>query len=146
MKRFSQHIIVLGRLLAVMFVLANSGFTTVLRQCTMKSDAPMECCSIPEKSDAASRDAIQKNATSPSTVSQFGCHTTTLVGGIASTSALLQKESAKQNAKANEFCAQHQQNTTSTSDVDHSTNPAHFAATLSPPSVEKCVLNSSFLI
>jgi hypothetical protein len=146
MKFFSKHTIIAGRILAILFVLANSGFTTVLRQCTMKSDAPMECCNIPEKSDAASRDAVQKNANSPSIVSQFSCHTTTLVGGIASTSALLQKESARQNAKANEFCAQHQQSTTSTSDVDHSTNPAHFAATLSPPSVEKCVLNSSFLI
>ena len=146
MKIFTPHMILSGRILAILFILANSGFTAVLRQCTMKSDAPMECCSIPEKSDAASRDAVQKNGNSPSIVSQFSCHTTSLVGGIASTSALLQKESAKQNVKGNELCAQLQQNTTSTSTFDHSMNHAHFAATLSPPSVEKCVLNSSFLI
>jgi hypothetical protein len=146
MKIFTPHMILSGRILAILFILANSGFTAVLRQCTMKSDAPMECCSIPEKSDAASRDAVQKNATSPSIVSQFGCHTTTLVGGIASTSALLQKESAGQNAKASEFCAQLQQNTIITPTLDHSTNPAQLASNFSPPSVEKCVLNSSFLI
>ncbi len=146
MKSFSQHTIIAGRILAVLFVIANSGFTTVLRQCTMKSDGPMECCSVPEKSDAASRDAIQKNANSLSIVSQFSCHTTTLVGGIANTLALLQKDSAKQNARENELCAQLQLRTAITSTLDHSTNPAHFAVILSPPSVEKCILNSSFLI
>jgi hypothetical protein len=130
-----------GRILAILFILANSGFTAVLRQCTMKSDAPMECCSVPEKSDA-----VQKNAYSPSIISQFSCHTTTVVGGIANTIALLQKDSAEQNARENELCAQLQLHTSITSTVDHSTNPAHFAATLSPPSVEKCVLYSSFLI
>lgn len=146
MKFFPQHMILSGRILAILFILANSGFTAVLRQCTMKSVAPMECCNGSKESDEAASDGTQNQASLRLIESQFSCHTTTIVGGIASTSALLQKESARQSAKANEFCAQHQQNTTSTSDIDHSTNPAHFAATLSPPSVEKCVLNSSFLI
>lgn len=135
-----------GRILAILFILANSGFTAVLRQCTMKSEAPMECCSGSKESDEATCDGTQNQAGLRVIESQFSCHTTTLVGGIASTSALLQKESARQSTMGNELCAQHQQHTTSTSAVDHSTNPAYFAATLSPPSVEKCVLNSSFLI
>lgn len=135
-----------GRVLAILFILANSGFTAVLRQCTMKSDAPMECCSGSKESDEATCDGSQNQAGLRLIESQFSCHSTTLAGGIASTSAFLQKESAKQTAMGNELCSQHQQYTTSTSAVGHSTNPAYFAATLSPPSVEKCVLNSSFLI
>ena len=135
-----------GRILAILFILANSGFTAVLRQCTMKSDAPMECCGDSNQSNKSACDGTQNQAGLRLVESQFSCHTTTLAGGIASTSALLQKESARQNAKGNELCAQHQPHTTSTSAFDHSTNPAHFAATLSPPSVEKCVLNKIFLI
>ena len=146
MKFFSQHTIIAGRVLAVLFVVANSGFTTVLRQCTMKSDAPIECCNVPGRSDPSSSDGIQKNASSPSIVNQFSCHTTTIVGGIASTSALLQKEFSKQIANGSDLSAQLQPRATFTSAFDLITNSARFAATLSPPSVEKCILNSSFLI
>ncbi len=146
MRFFSQHTIIAGRILAVLFVLANSGFTTVLRQCMMKSDATMECCSIPEKSDAASHDAVQKNANSSSIVSQVSCQTITIVGGIASTNALLQRVSSSHDSKAN-ACCNHLQHSTlfkiSTTDFGIL---SYFSATISPPSVEKCVLNSSFLI
>ena len=146
MRFFSQHTIIAGRILAVLFVLANSGFTTVLRQCTMKSDALMECCSIPEKSDAACSDAVQKNATSLRIVSQFSCRTITLVGGIASTNALLDRESSNQNNKAN-ACSNHlQQLPLFTICTTHPEILSQFSETISLPSVEKCLLNSTFLI
>jgi hypothetical protein len=146
MRFFSQHTIIAGRILAILFVLANSGFTTVLRQCTMKSDAPMECCSIPEKSDATNRDAVQKDVNSPSIVGQFSCHTITIVGGIASTNALLQRESSNQNSNANACCNHLQQSTLFKIYTTYPGILSYFSATISPPTVEKRVLNSSFLI
>src|SRR3990172_1456273 len=106
MKFIPRHMILSGRILAILFILANSGFTAVLRQCTMKSDAPMECCGDSNQSNKSACDGTQNQAGLRLVESQFSCHTTTLAGGIASTSALLQKESARQNAKGNELCAQ----------------------------------------
>lgn len=146
MKFFPRHMILSGRILAILFILANSGFTAVLRQCTMKSIAPMECCGGSDQSNESTCDGTQNQAGLRLVESQFSCHTTTLVGGIATTFALLQKELTKQNIKTNEMCGRYQQNTICTNTLYHSTNPAQVTATLSPPSVEKYVLNETFLI
>lgn len=150
MKRFLQHIIVIGRLLIVLFVLANSGFTAVLHQCAMGGDQsaqsqPVECCSIPSENSRSACEVPQATPSS-SIVSQFTCHTNTVVGGLVGTSALLEKQSKTQPSKLGEWSGNLAQQTVFKPIINHSFTLAYFAVDISPPSVEKCVLNSSFLI
>jgi hypothetical protein len=151
MRRFPKHIVVVGRLLVVLFVLANSGFTAVLHQCAMggeqsaQSNQTIECCST---SSENSRSACEVPQATPSSsiVNQFTCHTNTVVGGLAGTSALLEKESKTQLSKLGEWSGNLAQEIVFKPIINHSFTLAHFAINTSPPSVEKCVLNSSFLI
>ena len=138
--------IIAGRILAILFVIANSGFTTVLRECTMKSDAPMECCSLPQNTNSDCGDAVQSDAHSLPILSQFSCHTTTIVGGIVSIDALLQRELSIQKSIANASFNHLQPSTFFKSYTPHLEILFYFPSTISPPQVEKCLLNSTLLI
>lgn len=151
MRRFPKHIVVVGRFLIVLFVLANSGFTAVLHQCAMggdqsaRSNQTIECCST---SSENSRSACEVSQATPSLsiVNLFTCHTNTVVGGLVGTSALLEKEIKTQLSKLGEWSGHLAQQTVFKPIINQSFTLAYFAINTSPPSVEKCVLNSSFLI
>lgn len=148
MKLFTQNIALFSRLFVGLFLLANSGFTVVLQQCTMEnnqSNQVMECCSISNEGGNPARE-VQQATLSLATGSQLSCHTTTIVGGLVGTSALLEKESKVQLSKLGEWSGNLLQQTVFKPISNHSSTLNYFALDVSPPSVEKCVLNSSFLI
>ncbi len=148
MKLFTQNIALFSRLFVGLFLLASSGFTAVLQQCTMESGQSrrfMECCSSSDESNLTECEVPQ---TTPSLAfgSQFTCHTNTVVGGLAGTSALLEKKGKIQLSKLVEWSGNVLQQTVFKPISNHSSTLNYFALNVSPPSVEKCVLNSSFLI
>ena len=88
-----KHTVLITRLLLVVLLLTSSGFTTVLRECTMMNDAsgPMDCC-MPSRTNDESR---ANSSTSPATTSiaQIDCHIATIVGGLPATSGIIEKNS-----------------------------------------------------
>jgi hypothetical protein len=151
MNFFPQRTIIAGRILAVLFVLANSGFTAVLHQCAMESkqaapsDQSMECCDTPDRDNDAACEVSQGPSSAPHGI-HFTCHTSTIVGGMPSTSALLSEQSKTQLSKFGEWSANFPQHAVSRPIINRSFTLDYFAINATPPSVEKCVLNSSFLI
>ncbi len=68
--------------LAGLFFLANSGFTLVLRECTA---APMTCC-CPACDHGSCGNRVQENGPAhaiTSSVSHGSCHTTVIAGGLS---------------------------------------------------------------
>jgi CBS domain containing-hemolysin-like protein len=148
MKLFTRNSVLFSRLFVGLFLAANSGFTAVLQECTMESNEShqvMECCSISNESSNPARE-VQQTAPFLATGSQLSCHTTTVVGGLVGTSALLEKESKVQLSKLGEWSGNLLLQTVFKPISNHSSTLNYFALDVSPPSVEKCVLNSSFLI
>ncbi|MGA7159554.1 MAG: hypothetical protein WBZ48_01040 [Bacteroidota bacterium] len=135
-----KHSILAGRLLVVLFVLANSGFTAVIRQCTMISDQPMDCCS-----NASDKENVpQTGATLAGVFPE--CHISTIVGGLTNTVAFFEKENVSHSSKFITLFPLLQElrfSNTLTAELLYSSNlsPSFF-----PRSAEKCILNSTFLI
>ena len=146
MNFFSRHSIIVGRLLILLFVLANSGFTVVIRQCMMGLSHPMECCA---NSTASAHDPsmpLRAQTTATIAHSDMDCFKTTVVGGLSNTSALVEKESSIHLLKVDKgITAIPAPNITIPVHNFSSRSIASFG-TISPPSTEKCVLNSTFLI
>jgi hypothetical protein len=143
MKLFTKNIVSIGRVVAFLFFVASSGFTTILHICTMEA---MECC---DTSGASDHDACA-NAESPSPVAGASiqnvddCHMNVVVGGLAANQAMLEKESKVQNVSVLDLFVSTFVSlalNTNTSSFNYS-----YSESVSPPSVEKCVLNETFLI
>ena len=148
MKYSKKHIVAFGRLLVLLFVLANAGFTAVLHKCSMENTQVTklaECCGNSDESNRLACELPQSMSSSTHGV-QFTCHTNTIVGGLTGTTALLEKKSKIQLSKFSERQVSLHQVSTFTSDVIHSIYFSFSSTSISPPSVEKCVLYSSFLI
>ncbi len=132
----NKHIKILGRIVVSLFFLASSGFTVILNTCVM--DTP-ECC------DTTCRESLP-SPMGPSVQGQLGCHANTVAGGLNSIPALVEKGSKPQNNRLEILsetalhCAKRAQSGTS------SWFTVSFSHNISPPSVEKYVLNASFLI
>ncbi len=146
MIHFDKHIVRATRLLITLFIVANSGFTTVIRQCTMEPAHSMECCAASGEYDSSP----QKGSYPRGETTVIGvapqCHLSTVVGGLANVPALLEKEHPARSASVVSstplFC-------NPIFFVTNSKQSAQFFNLLpvfSPRSVEKCVLNSTFLI
>lgn len=148
MKFFARHTFTPGLVFVVLFTLSNSGITAVLHQCSMEkiqSDQSMECCTAPRAIDQAACE-VPQGMPSPSITSQFTCHTNTIVGGLAGATALLEKENKTQLLKVDESAGIALRPNIYKPTINPSFSLSYFAPNISPPSVEKCVLNSSFLI
>ncbi|MGA9407488.1 MAG: hypothetical protein WBW71_10185 [Bacteroidota bacterium] len=140
MNLYQKHSILAGRILLVLFLGANSGFTTVIRQCAMESAHPMDCCS----NTCENADGPKSQATIARVLPD--CHSTTVVGGLNNTIALLEKESIIHSSKIIISFLSLQElpfSKTITTQPVYFSNPS---LTFSPASAEKCVLNSTFLI
>ncbi len=143
MKLFTKNTIYIGRVVAFLFFIASSGFTTILHICTMEASAccdtsgasDHQACPNPEKSFPGSGASIQ-NANE--------CHINAVAGGLAAIQALLEKDIKAQNVDILSVL-----NSTFVS-LAPSTNTSSFtysySESVSPPSVEKYVLNETFLI
>jgi len=129
-------------LFAGLVFLASSGATTVIRQCSMETAS---CCNT---ASCDSEDACNQPAAVPSDYSikaEFTCHTTTLIGGVVIQQAVVEQAHKPLLNKAILGCVISPDYMLSAQ--PHRSSSAHLLAdAASPPSVEKYVLNSSFLI
>ena len=96
MRFIGKHILTLGRLLLVLFLVANSGFTIVLYHCTMRDDPDgVSCCSDNNACPAGtcanagpgpSADAMLARSDVP-------CMAMTVAGGLQTDPTIVEKES-----------------------------------------------------
>lgn len=142
MQRLTRHSVTLGRVLVAALLLANAGYTTILSTCTMGA---AECCNgttghrqcdmplEPAGGQASLQDAFQ-------------CHATTVAGGLNDIQALVEKH-MKQLLPVGEFIATvvcgDRAMAAYASKINSLTSSSHH---VSPPPVEKYVLNETFLI
>jgi hypothetical protein len=142
MRYISNHILFLGRTVTIVLFLASSGFTTILHNCTMETAA---CCE-----PRSGQQHEQCDVSLPQNIAfQSGqiCHSNTVVGGVTPPAAVLEKDTKSEIKKFDTplvFAALfvhsvHQPECTS----------SHYspsADVVFPSSVEKYVLNATFLI
>lgn len=144
MKFFTKNIVVLGRVTTFLFIVASSGFTSVLHICSMQAS---ECC---DPSGASDHHACPNDEEQPSPVAGASiqnvddCHINSVVGGLSAIQALLEKDSQIQKVEVlsiltSVFASLEPVNNTSSFTYS-------FTESVSPPSVEKYVLNETFLI
>ncbi len=142
MRLVSKYLGKIGGIIAAVLLLAvSSGFTVVLHSCLMET---MQCCET--MSTDGSMDAAMP--TQGSRVAQAGssCCTSTVIGGLNSFTALLEKQTKTDHLKV-AIVLLHtdpsDQFSLLTSPVRHFVHSAHGA---SPPSVEKYILHAALLI
>jgi hypothetical protein len=143
MKHFTKNIVSIGRVVAFLFFIASSGFTTILHICTMEAS---ECCDTSGASghQACPNPEMSSPVSSASIQNADDCHINAVAGGLSAIQALLEKDSKTQNVEvlsvlASTFVSLAPVNNTSWFTYS-------FTESVSPPSVEKYVLNETFLI
>jgi hypothetical protein len=125
MKSIVRHSIAFGRVLTLVFLLASSRFTTILFMCVREADK-----ALPEAG--------------MSIYNVDGCHSTVVFSGLRIVMAFVEKDSKVQNVEVlplltSPFVSPAPGNTSSWFSYS-------FFESVSPPSVEKYVLNETFLI
>jgi hypothetical protein len=142
----AKHIVLTTRLFVVLFIAANSGFTTVIRQCTMEPAHPMDCCAGSGERNSTPISGPRSQGESTVIGVLPDCSISTVVGGLANAPALLEKENTIHSSKIITSIPLSEQPAffnTITKQSFHSSDPS---LTFSPLLAEKCVLNSTFLI
>jgi len=146
MNIFAGHRKFAGGLAAVLFLLSNSGFTAVVHYCAMKVSPSATCCS-----SMAHGNENEKGKRAPISESTIGappvdCHLTAFVGGLSDRLALVEKMNSLDSPKT-EACFLTPQCPRFVYGLEsHSSYAGALLAVSTSPSVEKCILNSSFLI
>ena len=143
MKFFTKNIVVIGRVTAFLFLVASSGFTTLLHICTMEA---AECCDPSGASDhhGCPSEPIDQPISGSSIQNVDDCHINSVVGGLASLQALLEKDIKTQNSDILSVLISTFVPVAPISNTSSLTYP--YSQSVSPPSVEKYVLNETFLI
>ena len=143
MKFIHKHVLALGRLFALTFFLASSGFTVVLYHCTM---GEMSACT--DYCMAGNADATDQHQPAQALLSSIenSCHTVTVAGGLRTDPSVVERGSIVQQIKV-DFALSPDLNPVLASRIDQpillfSTRASNF----SPPTVETYLLNSTFLI
>lgn len=145
MRSIARNTIAFGRVFTFAFLFASSGFTTILHFCAMEA-CECECC---DTSDARDHDACS-NKQVPASVANVSihnidnCNINAVVGGLAVFQALVEKGFNAQNVKVLslltfKFISPAPSNTSSWFTYS-------YIESVSPPSVEKYILNETFLI
>lgn len=153
MQSLNRHILVLGRLFLAIFIVANSGFSVALTYCAMSdTDA---CSMATANSDDQNMSGTCDDHASPSQANRevaFSqndpCMLTTVAGGLQTDPTTVEKQSAARNVLEKladlafdaPVLVSNQLNGQNFSLFSPSTT------NVSPPSVEKYVLNATFLI
>lgn len=139
---FTANMVYIGRVVAFLLFVASSGFTTILHVCSMEAS---ECC---DTSGAGNHHACTNAEESPpaggtSVRNADGCHINAVAGGLSAIQALHEKESKGPNVHVLLVLMS----------TFVSLAPSTIASftyshpeVVSPPSVEKYVLNETFLI
>lgn len=144
MKFIILHIALLSRVTLLAFVVASSGFTAILRTCVMET---MSCCADAKVPQHMECDTEQPgDAPTLSIRADSQCHADILVGGMTTNPAVVEKEHKYQQTKLAIGANVLSFNCFQASPPSLSPLFGHTTAKVFPPSVEKYVLNASFLI
>ena len=142
MQVFKRHTALLNYTTALLLFVGSSGFTAVIRVCTMGDS---RCCTGSPMSDHEMCDPqLPPGDAGESVHGLFSCHENVIAGGLSSTQGLPEKESRVGDVKvpASVVFAVHLPQFEPTGSPFGS---LWFDDT-SPPSVKKYVLNGTFLI
>jgi hypothetical protein len=145
MSFFARHKRLAGGIAAALFLLANSGFTTVVHYCTMKTSSSAACC-LP--SDDANNSPMGKTGHSTEmaiNAPKSECHTTSVVGGLSDRLAIAEKANSPHLAKTNSVLIPLSFQFAHTPGA-YPSRICIYLLDATPPSVEKCILYSSFRI
>jgi|SRR5208283_2399629 len=142
----AKHIVHATRLLVILFILANSGFTTVIRQCTMETAHPMDCCAGSSENESMPINKPHSQGETSVVGILPNCISSTVVGGLANVSALLEKEDTIHSSKIITSIPQSEQPAFFNTITKHFFPFSNQHLAFFPLSAEKCVLNSTFLI
>jgi hypothetical protein len=125
MKSIARYSIAFGRVLTLVFLLASSRFTTILFMCVREAEKALPVAGM-------------------SIYNVDGCHSTVVFSGLRVVMALVEKDSKEQNVEVHSlpispFVSLPLGNASSWFNYSYSES-------VSPLSVEKYVLNETFLI
>jgi hypothetical protein len=143
MNSVARHTIAFGRVFTLIFLLVSSGFTTVLHICAKKAS---ECR---ETSGASNQDAYPNKQLSPRVTGMSvhnvdHCDRNAVVGGFYVFRTLLEKDSKAQIVEVRSLLPLTFDSPTPSTIL--SWFNYSYSESVSPPSVEKYVLNATLLI
>ena len=145
MKLRERHILFIGRILVLLFFLANSGFTVIFHRCTMED---VSCCggSDDNRSGNCGMMDLPQAFGGPSVTAGGNCISVIIAGGLKADPTVVEKEFTAGLAKADLVVASTQDFGSSTISPQFQLLSSTATRDVSPPSVAKYVFNSSFLI
>jgi hypothetical protein len=143
MRSIAGHTIAFGRVFTLVFLLASSGFTAILHICAMEASECSDTCGASDH-DACPNTQLPLPVAGISIHNVDDCHTNAVVDGFAVVQALVEKDSSAQKVEVfylltSTFVSPTPSNTSSWFNYS-------YLERVSPPSVEKYVLNSTLLI
>ncbi len=145
MQLLGKHILVLGRLFILLFLVVNAGYTVVLYHCTMQY---MGCCAASSGEMAGSCGMMDTpKATDGASVSSGEkCVTLEIAGGVKTDPTVVEKSFSHRlfSSDLPNYAVSAQSFVLV--DTYNQTHAFTTSTSISPPSVEKYVLASSFLI
>ena len=127
---------------AAVFFLASSGATAIIRQCNME---PASCGNSMSCGNDESSHQPGAGSSNHLIKAEFACDAITLIGGVAIKQALVEQQHKPELPKQIVFCITSSQSLLS-AQTNRSSSTFFLTETVSPPAVEKYVLNGSFLI
>lgn len=133
----SLHVVVF-----FVFVLASSGFTTILHECRLQQQ--MACCAIPDRMNEDECNQNSAPKAGASFESDQACHTNSIIGGLAVKQAIVEKDKISKVQRAATLVVSLFSDISFSSLSSSRSDSRTEASFLSP--VGKHILNSSFLI
>ncbi len=151
MQFFNRHIVIFGRLFLVVFVLATSGFSIAVSHCTMGSSDAGACTMTgmeqESSGDVCHDDGIPQTAKGTVAASNAPCMVTTVAGGLQTEPTTFEKESLSRHLAKIDLMPLALPALANAQILEKSfTLFSSAGSNVSPPSVEKYVLNATFLI
>ena len=142
MRSFSGHSISFARLMVLLFVLANSGFTMVMYTCSMG------CCGDGRICAPAGSGGRSSVPHSPIAIAgaRLSCMSMTIAGGFHTDPTVVEKKFSARPLHGGVVLAALSDQQPVIHSLPSSTLKAFAGRWVVPSSVEKCALNSTFLI
>ena len=142
MIHLGRHIRWWASVFALLFFFSVSGFTAIVRVCTMK---PMACCMGPGQMSNRTCDNGSPSVPGKAVFSNSVCHVDLVAGGLNSVQGLVEKDAhSPVKTVAAAFLAPYAQDVAFNRSDDVSF--ALINQISPPPAVEKYILTASFLI
>lgn len=144
MLKISKYLVPLVRTVVLLFFLGNSGFTSIVHLCSMKA---AECCdtNIPGDDNMCQETPVAAPQ-GEHVQSMLECHTNAVVGGLVDVQALVEKDSGSKTPSLVVHPVLIPLQLAASLCQAASWFSSTYTSNVSPPSVEKYVLNSTFLI